>query len=167
MDLRNPDIRRPHKGRAIVPMNRAAHDSLLEAREGALSEYVIEWAGKRVVSVKRGLKATARAAGIEFSVYPHLFRHSAAVHMAEAGIDMETIAQYLGHEDVTVTRRVYARFSPDYLRAAANVRQYDEIGASGSMNRKITTQFDEAPLINRHNLVGATGIEPVTPTMSR
>jgi integrase len=105
MDIRNPDIRRPHKGRAIVPMNRAAHDSLLEAREGALSEYVIEWAGKRVVSVKRGLKATARAAGIEFSVYPHLFRHSAAVHMAEAGIDMETIAQYLGHEDVTVTRR--------------------------------------------------------------
>ena len=34
------------------------------------------------------------------SVSPHLFRHSAAVHMAEAGIDMDTIAQYLGHEDV-------------------------------------------------------------------
>jgi integrase len=148
IDLRNPDIRRPHKSRAIVPMNRAARAALLEAKEGALSDYVIEWAGKRVASVKRGLKATARAAGIDISVSPHLFRHSAAVHMAEAGIDMDTIAQYLGHEDVAVTRRVYARFSPDYLRAAADVLQYDDICALGSMNRKSTSHFDEATLNN-------------------
>lgn len=40
--------------------------------------------------------------------------------MAEAGIPMEEIAQYLGHANVEVTRKVYARYSPDYLRKAAS-----------------------------------------------
>jgi integrase len=60
IDLRDPNIGRPHKGRAIVPMNRSIRAALLEARGGALSDHVIEWAGRRVASVKRGLKFAAR-----------------------------------------------------------------------------------------------------------
>ena len=40
---------------------------------------------------------------------------------------MEVIAQYLGHSDIEVTRRVYARFSPTYLRAAAKALEYDDL----------------------------------------
>jgi integrase len=47
-------------------------------------------------------------------------RHTAAVWMAEAGVPMPVIAQYLGHTDSRITERVYARFSPDYLRGAAD-----------------------------------------------
>ena len=47
IDLRNPEIVRPHKGRAIVPMNRTIRAALTEARDGALSDHVIEWAGER------------------------------------------------------------------------------------------------------------------------
>ena len=61
-----------------------------------------------------------------------MLRHSAAVHMAEAGISMEEIAQFLGHSSVEVTRKVYARFSPTYLRKAASVLEYDDLG---SMNQ--------------------------------
>ena len=50
IDLRNPEITRPHKGRAIVPMNRAVRAALMETQAGALSDYVIEWAGKPVAS---------------------------------------------------------------------------------------------------------------------
>jgi integrase len=39
--------------------------------------------------------------------------------MAEGGIPMPVIAQYLGHRDSRTTERIYARFSPDYLREAA------------------------------------------------
>lgn len=127
IDLRNPALDRPHKGRAIVPMNRSARVALLEAQAGALSDQVIEWAGARVQSVRRGLKAAADRAGISLPVSPHLLRHSAAVHMAEAGIPMEEIAQYLGHEDVGVTRKVYARFSPAHLQRAAAVLDYDDM----------------------------------------
>jgi len=160
IDLRNPAIDRPHKGRALVPMNRSIRAALVEAQAAALSDYVIEWAGKQVTSVKRGLKSSARAAGIAGPVSPHLLRHSAAVHMAEARIPLEEIAQYLGHDDVNVTRRVYARFSPTYLRRAAAVLEYDDLG---SMNQERTTFSVVNPL---EYMVGATGIEPVTPTMS-
>jgi integrase len=164
IDLRNLEITRPHKGRAIVPMNRTVRAALVEAKAGALSEHVVEWAGKRVASVKRGLKSSARVAGIAGSVSPHLLRHSSAVHMAEADIPMEEIAQFLGHEDINVTRKVYARFSPMHLRKAAAVLEYDDLGSS---NLKSTSHLQKkAPDLPEY-LVGATGIEPVTPTMSR
>ena len=163
IDLRDPAIDRPHKGRAVIPMNRTLRAALTEARDGALSDHVIEWAGHQVGSVKKGLKASAKAAGITGVVSPHVLRHSAAVHMAEAGIPMEDIAQYLGHDDVTVTRRVYARFSPDYLRRAASVLEYDDLG---SLNLESTTFSDEKSQEMAGKVVGATGIEPVTPTMS-
>jgi integrase len=132
IDLRDPSIQVPHKGRAIVPMNDTVRASLSHAREGALSDFVIEWGGDRVGSVKRGLAAAARRAGIEH-VSPHMLRHTAAVHMAESGIGMEEIAQYLGHTDVETTRRVYARFSPTYLRNAAKTL---EIEGFGSVNQR-------------------------------
>jgi integrase len=136
IDLRNPMIRVPHKGRAIVPMNRDARAALMEARAGALSLYVIEWAGKKVGSVKRGLRVTAARAGVGH-VSPHMLRHSAAVHMAEAGIPMPEISQFLGHANTRITEEVYARFSPNYLRDAASALEYGDLG---SMNRRTTTQ---------------------------
>jgi integrase len=126
IDLRDPDMTAPHKGRAVVPMNRTAKAALLEARQGALSDYVIEWGGKRVASVKRGLATAAGRAGLP-KVSPHMPRHSAAVHMAEDGVSIEGIAQFLGHDDVATTRKVYARFSPDHLRKAAEALEYDDL----------------------------------------
>jgi len=128
IDLRNPAHTRPHKGRAIVPMNRTVKAALLEAKQGAVSPCVVEWAGKKVASVKRGLKFAAARACLG-PVSPHLLRHSAAVHMAEKRVPMEEIAQYLGHNNVEVTRRIYARFSPDYLRSAAQALEYDHVGS--------------------------------------
>ena len=138
IDLRNPAIRTPHKGRAIVPMNRTVRAALVEAKRGALTGSVVEWAGAPVVSVKRGLATAAARAGLA-GVSPHVLRHSAAVHMVEAGIRMEEVAQYLGHRNVEVTRRIYARFSPEHLREAAAVLEYDDLGSlnrAGTMSQK-------------------------------
>ena len=110
----------PRKGRAVVPMNGMVRAALTEAREGALCSHVIEWVGKPVLSLKKGMGTTARKAGLA-GVSPHVLRHTAAVWMAEGKVPMEEIAQYLGHEDSRITAKVYARFSPDYLRKAANV----------------------------------------------
>lgn len=118
IDLRVPGDEH-RKNRALVPIN----NSLMAALETAYplrdSDYVISWAGHRVFSVKKALKRLATLCGIP-SVSPHMFRHSAAVWMAEAGTPMEEISQYLGHTDISVTRKTYARFSPDYLRKAAS-----------------------------------------------
>lgn len=40
--------------------------------------------------------------------------------MAEAGVPMSEIASFLGHSDDRITQRVYAKYSPAYLRTAAS-----------------------------------------------
>jgi integrase len=118
------ELRRKH--RPTVPMNRTLRAALQEAREGSISPYVIEWAGEKVGSVKKGIGNAAKRAGLDF-VTPHVLRHSAAVWMAEGGRRMEEIAQYLGHSDSRITERVYAKYSPQFLREAANLLELDSV----------------------------------------
>lgn len=109
----------PRKGRATVPVNDWMLPALQEAHAAHISEFVVEYKGGPVKSIKTGFNAACAAAGLE-DVTPHVCRHSAAVWMAEDGVPMDEIAQYLGHEDARITSRVYARFSPEHLRKAAN-----------------------------------------------
>jgi hypothetical protein len=78
---------------------------------------------------KRSLHVTGKRAKVGH-VHPHLLRHSAGVHLAESGTPMEEIAQFLGHSDINVTRRIYARFSPDYLRKAVGALEYGSTGSA-------------------------------------
>ncbi|KQP61096.1 site-specific integrase [Methylobacterium sp. Leaf108] len=125
IDLEDPEITVPHKGRAVVPMTRTIKTRLLAARAGAMSDYVIEWAGEPVKSVKRGLATAAEAAGLPH-VHPHLLRHSAAVRQAEQGVPMEEIASHLGHSNPKITRAIYARFSPEALSRSAAALELDD-----------------------------------------
>jgi len=76
--LRDPNNKTCRKGRAVVPITNSLLAALQEARQSALTDYVIEWAGAPVKSIKKGIATTARNAGID-DVSPHIFRHTAAV----------------------------------------------------------------------------------------
>jgi integrase len=111
------NVLRPRKGRATVTMTNALRAALSEARQGARTKYVLEWGGERIKGVRTALGKAAKRAGLE-GVSPHVFRHSAARWLAEDGVPMREIAAVLGHKDSLVTERIYAKFSPDYLRGA-------------------------------------------------
>jgi integrase len=119
IQLRDPFDKARRKGRASVPINDALLEALEVAKKGALSPFVIEWAGNKVASIKKGLKAAGKAIGRP-DVSPHMLRHSAAVWLAEDGHSMDEIAQYLGHGNSRITAKVYARFSPTHLRKLAD-----------------------------------------------
>lgn len=106
------------KGRAIVPITDHARDCLLQAFEYRQSQHVIEYAGHRVKSIKRGFRRACQLAELT-KVTPHAMRHTAASWMAEAGVPMTEISSFLGHRDSIITQRVYAKYSPTYLSKAA------------------------------------------------
>lgn len=113
----------PRKGRAIVPMNAGLRAALSQAEGAAMTDYVIEWAGEPVKRLRTGFNKAVKDAGLK-GVSPHVLRHTAAVHLAAAGVPMARISQYLGHSSIAVTERVYARFAPDHLREEAEILDF-------------------------------------------
>ena len=74
-----------------------------------------------------GIYKVVRRHGADFddartgrSVSPHLFRHTAAVHLLEAGVEVNVIRGWLGHADLTTTNRyaeINTRAKIEALRA--------------------------------------------------
>ena len=54
---------------------------------------------------------------IPINVHPHTFRHSRAMALLEAGIELIYIRDFLGHYSVTTTE-IYARVSNESTRQA-------------------------------------------------
>ena len=58
-------------------------------------------------------------------VSPHTFRHTAAVHLLEAGVEVNVIRGWLGHADLTTTNRyaeINTKAKQEALRAACSRR---------------------------------------------
>lgn len=111
------------KRRATVPINDQLMTELRAAYEARQTSYVIEYAGDRVLNIKKGFAGAAKRAGLE-ELTPHDLRHTAAVWMAEDGVSMDEIAQFLGHASSKTTFAVYARFSPTHLRKASKSLEF-------------------------------------------
>lgn len=122
IDFRPAGRVQTNKRRTVVPMNGRAREALTAAYAARLTDYVIEYGGKPVGSVKKAIQRLSVRAGIPFS--PHTFRHTCAVWMAQDNVPMQLISQYLGHTSLRMTEQVYARYSPSFMRDASAATEF-------------------------------------------
>ncbi|MCG8573158.1 MAG: site-specific integrase [Spirochaetes bacterium] len=64
-------------------------------------------------SVHTFVKKIQKKSGIKKSIHPHIFRHSFATHLLEAGVDIKRIQILMGHRNIQTTS-VYFHVAEDY-----------------------------------------------------
>jgi hypothetical protein len=143
------------------------------------------WSDEPVRSVKRTWQRHAAACGLPAFTRYTLRRFMATrVRRAVPPVQSEERSQWLGHADGRANRvtRIYEKFDPEYLANCARATDWILAELQDHTRRTLDARKLRAnpgatrpvpgfrppyrPLKIQGKMVGATGIEPVTPTMS-
>lgn len=115
------------KGRKqrIVPVGGAAMRAMCKYREAAAvanGPLFRSVRGTRITqqAVDLMLKKYIKLSGISFGVSPHKLRHSFATHLLDAGADLRTVQELLGHASLSTTQ-IYTHVTKERLK-----KVYDE-----------------------------------------
>ncbi len=92
----------------------ASERQSLNARDNTL---LLNWRGKPLsrMGAWKIVQQICLASDIKTAVSPHTFRHTFATHLIEAGADLRSVQEMLGHTDISTTQ-IYTHLDQDYLR---------------------------------------------------
>jgi len=112
----------------IVPVHQAALDTLkkyMELRQAkfggkpAADEIFVNRSGKKISRVQlwKDILKLGKEADVQIAVHPHLFRHTFASHLVQAGADLRSVQEMLGHASLNNTQ-IYAHVEKSGVKAA-------------------------------------------------
>ncbi|WP_420798721.1 tyrosine-type recombinase/integrase [Nitratireductor pacificus] len=182
IELNPPGRKQTKKRRPVVPIT----ETLLPYLKARDLERFVNWHGKPIKSIKKVFATMVKEAGLPKEVTPYSLRHTMAAELRRRGVPAWEVQGLLGHKAVGVTE-VYARFDPDYMATGSRAIDdyFAELGPSFRYRKadlNNSYQVCVPPALHSAEIrlsveprnfavsgawmVGVTGIEPVTPTMS-
>lgn len=107
LSRRELQVRQSKTGRGrMIPLNVTAYDVLTNwpRLKGCALVFPNRRTGRKLTNIKRAFTGACRRAGlVDFRF--HDLRHTCATRLADAGADAFTIAELLGHADLSMTKR--------------------------------------------------------------
>ena len=101
------------------------------------------WTGTRYFAFTNKLVAQAKAPSLhEKNITPHTFRHSVAVNLLISGVDISTIAIWLGHSSIETTHK--------YMVADMELKRkaMEKAGSAGDSSYKYKPSADIMNFLN-------------------
>ena len=127
VDLEHALLRMPQAAKGAraegrtVPIRRDVLDQLQSwsIQDAAIQcPLVINYHGKSVRNINHAWRKALQRAGIERRIRPYDLRHAFASHALDAGADLKSVADIMGHADEAMIVRFYRHTNPETLRAA-------------------------------------------------
>jgi integrase/recombinase XerC len=120
-------VRGKGKKERLVPIGQPALDAIRSFWEQAgyapTPEMPVFWASAKHIrplsprTVQLRLKKYLRSAGLDPNLTPHKLRHSFATHILDAGADLRSVQELLGHAHLATTQ-VYTHITTERLKRA-------------------------------------------------
>ena len=114
-------VRGKGKKERLAPLGGPAVEALqkyleLRARSARGPLFVNRFGGRMTArSVQRMVKKYLIIANLDPSLTPHKLRHSFATHMLDAGADLRSVQELLGHANLSTTQ-IYTHITPERLK---------------------------------------------------
>ena len=127
VDLEHAVLRMPQAAKGARAEGRAVpirQDILGQLRAWAAQDaaiqcpWVVHYKGRPVRNISHAWHKALQRAGIERRIRPYDLRHAFASHALDAGADLKSVADIMGHADEAMIVRFYRHTNPESLRAA-------------------------------------------------
>lgn len=121
INLQEPGRKKTKKRRGWVPIAAELYPILVRAEQERISEWFLD----RPTEPAKAFRTSAKLAGLwdeaeqEYTVSPHVLRHTFGTWAAQDGVPLYQIAGIM-HDTVATIEKHYLHHTPEHLRAAVN-----------------------------------------------
>lgn len=91
----------------LVPFDVAFRSRLLEMRDQAKSDYLVEYKGQPINKIRSSWSTACKNAGIPYPARMYDIRHLFATVMLAGGADLAAVSALLGHSSIHTTQKHY------------------------------------------------------------